>query len=131
MQKTKGGKRSGGGAGFAEVSKARLGKAQSPEMLEYVWTPYADIDEENVRAMIRCNLAHTVMLYEQRIITKREEEVLQLIADGCSTPEVAERLYISQKTVKNHLASIYQKLDARDRTQAVLQAVRMGIVQLH
>jgi two-component system response regulator DegU len=67
---------------------------------------------------------------EDRIITKREEEVLQLIADGCSTPEVAEQLYISQKTVKNHLASIYQKLDARDRTQAVLQAVRMGIVHL-
>ena len=67
---------------------------------------------------------------EDRIITKREEEVLQLIADGCSTPEVAERLFISQKTVKNHLASIYQKLDARDRTQAVLQAVRMGIVHL-
>jgi DNA-binding NarL/FixJ family response regulator len=67
---------------------------------------------------------------EDRIVTKREEEVLQLSADGCSTPEVAERLYISQKTVKNHLASIYQKLDARDRTQAVLQAVRMGIVSL-
>ncbi len=67
---------------------------------------------------------------EDRVITKREEEVLQLIADGLSTPEVAERLFISQKTVKNHLASIYQKLDARDRTQAVLQAVRMGIVHL-
>lgn len=67
---------------------------------------------------------------EDRLITKREEEVLQHIADGCSTPEVAERLYISQKTVKNHLASIYQKLDARDRTQAVLQAVRMGIIHL-
>lgn len=66
----------------------------------------------------------------ERVITKREEEVLQLIADGCSTPEVAEQLYISQKTVKNHLASIYQKLDARDRTQAVLAAVRMGIVTL-
>lgn len=66
----------------------------------------------------------------ERVITRREEEVLQLIADGCSTPEVAERLYISQKTVKNHLASIYQKLDARDRTQAVLRAVRMGIVHL-
>ena len=64
------------------------------------------------------------------IVTKREEEVLQLIADGCATPEVAERLYISQKTVKNHLASIYQKLDARDRTQAVLRAVRMGIIRL-
>ena len=67
---------------------------------------------------------------EERVVTKREEEVLQLIADGCSTAEVAERLYISQKTVKNHLASIYQKLDARDRTQAVLRAVRMGIVRL-
>jgi two-component system, NarL family, response regulator DegU len=67
---------------------------------------------------------------EERVITRREEEVLQLIANGCSTPEVAEKLFISQKTVKNHLASIYQKLDARDRTQAVLQAVRMGIVHL-
>jgi two-component system, NarL family, response regulator DegU len=67
----------------------------------------------------------------ERVITSREEEVLQLIADGCSTPEVAEQLFISQKTVKNHLASIYQKLDARDRTQAVLQAVRMGIVTLN
>jgi len=67
---------------------------------------------------------------EERVVSKREEEVLQLIADGCSTPEVAEQMFISQKTVKNHLASIYQKLDARDRTQAVLQAVRMGIVSL-
>ncbi len=68
---------------------------------------------------------------DERVITPREEEVLQLIADGCSTPEVAEQLFISQKTVKNHLASIYRKLDARDRTQAVLQAVRMGIVSLN
>lgn len=64
------------------------------------------------------------------VVTQREEEILQLIADGLSTPEIAERLYISQKTVKNHLASIYDKLDARDRTQAVLTAVRMGIVKL-
>ena len=66
----------------------------------------------------------------EKVVTRREIDVLQLIADGCSTPEVAERLFISQKTVKNHLASIYQKLDARDRTQAVLQAVRMGIVRI-
>ena len=63
-------------------------------------------------------------------VARREEEVLQAICDGCSTPEVASRLYLSQKTVKNHLASIYQKLDARDRTQAVLTALRLGIVQL-
>src|SRR3954451_5550761 len=67
---------------------------------------------------------------DERLITRREEEVLQLIADVLSTPEVAAKLYISQKTVKNHLASIYEKLNARDRTQAVLLAVRMGIVKL-
>ena len=63
-------------------------------------------------------------------ITTREKEVLTAIVDGCSTPEVAARLYLSQKTVKNHLASIYQKLCARDRTQAVLIALRLGIVEL-
>ncbi len=72
----------------------------------------------------------TTQTREERLVSRREEEVLQLIADGCSTSEVADRMYISQKTVKNHLASIYQKLDARDRTQAVLQAVRLGIVSL-
>jgi DNA-binding NarL/FixJ family response regulator len=75
--------------------------------------------------------ARKVEMGDERLITKREEEVLQLIADGLSTPEVASKLYISQKTVKNHLASIYDKLDARDRTQAVLMAVRMGIVKLN
>ena len=64
------------------------------------------------------------------ILSARELEVLQLVADGLSVPEVASRLYISAKTVKNHLASIYQKLDARDRTQAVIRAVRIGIVKL-
>jgi DNA-binding NarL/FixJ family response regulator len=64
------------------------------------------------------------------ILTNREEELLQLIADGLATSEVATSMYISQKTVKNHLASIYEKLQARDRTQAVLTAVKMGIVKL-
>jgi len=63
-------------------------------------------------------------------LTPREEEVLQLIADGCSTSEVAANLFISGKTVKNHLASIYEKPEARDRTQAVLSAVRIGIIRL-
>jgi two-component system response regulator DegU len=68
--------------------------------------------------------------HADEVISKREIEVLQLIAEGASTPEVGERLYISVKTVKNHLASIYQKLDSRDRTQAVVRAVKMGIIRL-
>ena len=63
-------------------------------------------------------------------VSAREIEVLQLIAEGASPPEVAERLFISVKTVKNHLSSIYEKLDARDRTQAVLKGLRMGIIRL-
>jgi two-component system, NarL family, response regulator DegU len=91
--------------------------ALSPQLAKTMLSEVRKIDEKVARE-------------EDRLVTKREEEVLQLIADGCSTPEVAQRLYISQKTVKNHLASIYEKLNARDRTQAVLLAVRMGIVKL-
>jgi two-component system, NarL family, response regulator DegU len=68
---------------------------------------------------------------EETLISPREEEVLQLVVDGLGTSAIAERLFISQKTVKNHLASIYEKLDASDRTQAVLTAVRMGIVRIN
>lgn len=64
------------------------------------------------------------------LLTKRETEILQLIADGRSTNDVASDLFISVKTVKNHLASIYEKLDARDRTQAVLTGLRTGIIEI-
>jgi len=67
---------------------------------------------------------------EPSLLSAREEEVLQLVADGLSLPEIGSTLFISVKTVKNHLASIYAKLEARDRTQAVLRAVRLGIVRL-
>lgn len=63
-------------------------------------------------------------------LTARECEVLSLVAEGASTAQLAARLYISPRTVKNHLASIYAKLDARDRTQALVQAARLGIVNL-
>lgn len=75
-------------------------------------------------------MLHEVHKAEEPVVSPREEEVLQLVADGLGTTEIAEKMYISQKTVKNHLASIYEKLNARDRTQAVLTAVRMGIVKL-
>ena len=91
--------------------------ALSPQLAQTMLAEVRKIDAPTIRD-------------EDRLITKREEEVLQLIADGCSTPEVAQKLYISQKTVKNHLASIYEKLEARDRTQAVLSAVRSGIIRL-
>ena len=61
-------------------------------------------------------------------LTDRETELLGLLAQGVSsTEEIADRLYISQKTVKNHLASIFQKLSVSDRTQAAVEAIRLGL----
>lgn len=63
-------------------------------------------------------------------LTQREREILQLLAVGVSaTDELADRLYISQKTVKNHLASIFQKLAVSDRTQAAIEAIKLGIAK--
>jgi len=67
---------------------------------------------------------------DELIVSPKEEQVLQLIVDGCSTVEIGERLSMSSKTVKDHLAAIYAKLEARDRTEAIMRAVRLGIVNL-
>lgn len=67
---------------------------------------------------------------KSKIITAREAEVLQMIAGGRNTTEAARELFVSVKTVKNHLASAYAKLDAHDRTQAVLKAARLGLIDL-
>jgi len=61
-------------------------------------------------------------------LTARERELLGLLAGGISgTDELAEEMFISQKTVKNHLASIYEKLGISDRAQAVVEAMRLGL----
>jgi len=61
-------------------------------------------------------------------LTARERELLGLLTQGVSsTEELADRLYISQKTVKNHLASIYEKLAISDRAQAAVEAIRLGL----
>ena len=61
-------------------------------------------------------------------LTTREREILRLLASGVSaTDELADQLYISQKTVKNHLANIYEKLAVSDRAQAAVEAIRLGL----
>lgn len=64
------------------------------------------------------------------LLTKRECEVLQLLTDGQSNRVIGETLYISEKTVKNHVSSILQKMSVNDRTQAVVTAIKNGWVEV-
>ncbi|GFZ97562.1 transcriptional regulatory protein DegU [Paenibacillus marchantiophytorum] len=63
-------------------------------------------------------------------LTKREAEVLRLMAEGKSNKLIGEFLFISEKTVKNHVSSILQKMEVDDRTQAVIIAIKNGWVTL-
>lgn len=64
------------------------------------------------------------------LLTKRECEVLQLLTDGQSNRTIGETLFISEKTVKNHVSSILQKMAVNDRTQAVVSAIKNGWVEV-
>ncbi|MDP4127706.1 MAG: response regulator transcription factor [Bacillota bacterium] len=60
-------------------------------------------------------------------LTEREREVLVQLGHGCSNKEIADKLFITEGTVKNHVSNIISKLELRDRTQAAIFAVRFGI----
>lgn len=63
-------------------------------------------------------------------LTRREAEVLRLMAEGKSNKGIGEYLFISEKTVKNHVSSILQKMEVDDRTQAVINSIKNGWVTL-
>ena len=62
------------------------------------------------------------------LLTPREREILQLLADGMSNVDVADKLFISQETVKSHVRHILAKLEADTRTQAVAIALREAMI---
>ncbi|CAH0238087.1 Transcriptional regulatory protein DegU [Peribacillus sp. Bi96] len=74
---------------------------------------------------------HTIEIRRPlHLLTRRECEVLQLLADGKSNRAIGETLYISEKTVKNHVSNILQKMNVNDRTQAVVLAIKNGWVEV-
>jgi len=66
--------------------------------------------------------------YEE--LTNRELDVLQLMAKGMANKDIAQSLFISEKTVKNHITNIFRKLNVEDRTQAVLYAIKHKMVEI-
>ncbi len=66
----------------------------------------------------------------EQLLSTREQEVLCLMAEGLGNKDIAQKLYISEKTVKNHVSSILRKLNVSDRTQAVVQGVKLKLVKI-
>jgi DNA-binding NarL/FixJ family response regulator len=64
-------------------------------------------------------------------LTRREVEIVRAVVEGKSRKQIATSLYISESTVRNHITNVYKKLKIHDRTQAVLYAVRHGLVDPH
>jgi NarL family two-component system response regulator LiaR len=100
------------------VREAYLGRVQlHPEVAKKLMQVAAATDEPRPSAS---NKSSTDSL------TDREQEVLQLIAGGKSNRDIAEQLFISEKTVKTHVSNILSKLHLDDRTQAAIYALRRG-----
>lgn len=95
------------------------------------------MDGQEIQAWIHSNVEalsgpYTVDPDEHFIpLSPRELEILQFVTNGMSNKEIANRLNISQQTVKNHMTAILKKLNVQDRTQAAVTALRHGWVRIH
>ena len=103
----------------------RRAEATSGRMVEVIRQVHAG--KKRVPADVASHLAEHL---SDEALTVREIDVLRHIAGGNRNRDIAERLYISEETVKVHVKHIMEKLGATDRTQAVAIAVRRGIIQL-
>jgi DNA-binding NarL/FixJ family response regulator len=91
---------------------------------EHVLTP--DLASRFLREFhLRQAPAHQAQL---ALLTAREEEVLRLLATGETNRQIAKRLFVSEETVKSHVAAIFRKLEVSDRTRAAVIAVKAGLV---
>ena len=67
--------------------------------------------------------------YDRPFLSEREREILKLVADGLTAPEIGRRIHVSTATVKTHLQHLYEKLGVGERAAAVAQAMRRGLVE--
>jgi DNA-binding NarL/FixJ family response regulator len=87
-----------------------------------------------VAAKVLANVAKTpsVELRPVRIsLSPREAEILELLAQGLSNADIAQRLYLSEGTIRNYTSALFSKLEVDDRTQAVVVALRYGLVDIN
>ncbi|MBW4656306.1 MAG: response regulator transcription factor [Kaiparowitsia implicata GSE-PSE-MK54-09C] len=73
-------------------------------------------------------MARSIIPNQSRRLSERELEVLRLLVDGCSNPEIAAALYLSPNTVKTHVKSIMNKFGVNDRVRTAVFALRNGVI---
>ena len=114
-------------SGAGRISPAAARAAGAAGFVPKEW-PAADIAD----AVRMVGLGMTVFQPNEQPagppLSDREQEVLELMADGATNGEIAARLHLSPHTVKEHTSAVYRKLEVRNRTQAVQRAQRLGLL---
>ena len=116
----------------AAGASAYLSKeADSAEIVRAIWA--AARGETILGPEVQTGLAEQIRLREESDarprLSEREHEVLRLIAQGLSAPEIGERIHLSTATVKTHLQHLYEKLGVSERAAAVAEGMRRGLVE--
>lgn len=107
------------GAGQEQLARAIQAVAEGESIFS------ASIAERVIRSFARPSAGRRSLVFPE--LTEREREVLDLIARGLSNPEITRRLVLSPKTVRNHVSNILAKLQARDRSVAIVRAREAGL----
>ena len=116
-------------AGAAGYLLKDVSKDELLDAIRQVATGGAFIESQMLKGMLSEMKPQGPVPAAARNLTKREREILSLVAEGMSNREIAERLVLSPETVKSHVAAILEKLGVSDRTQAAIYAVRNGLVE--
>ncbi len=116
-------------AGAAGYLLKDVSKDELLDAIRQVATGGAFIESQMLKGMLSEMKPGAATPSAARNLTKREREILALVAEGLSNREIADRLVLSPETVKSHVAAILEKLNVSDRTQAAIYAVRNGLVE--
>src|SRR6266571_3248370 len=116
-------------AGAAGYLLKDVSREELVDAIRQVATGGAFIESQMLKGMLSEMKPQGPVPAAARNLTKREREILSLVAEGMSNREIAERLVLSPETVKSHVAAILEKLGVSDRKQAAIYAVRNGLVE--